>query len=109
MMQTIITMMKSAVPIYGPPRLSMNQLLTMGTGLLLGADEGLGAFRHRRRGAADRIGHVVVGDRRLERLRIGRTGLAEGFPGGRLDRVQALEALVHLIEPRSELIKVIER
>src|ERR1043165_3020071 len=103
MMQTIITMMKSAVPIYSPPRLSMNQLLTMGTGLLLGADEGLGAFRHGRRGAADRVGHVVVGDRRFEGLRVDAARLAEGFPGRGLDRVQALEALVRLIELGAEL------
>src|SRR3954466_11657848 len=105
MMQRIISTMKIAVPIYGPPKFSMNQLLAMSTGLLLGADEGLGAFRHGRRGAADRVGHVVVGDRRFERLCIGRALGSESLPSGRLDRVQALEALVHLIELGPELLE----
>src|SRR5690349_5576063 len=101
MMQTIISTVNTVVPRYGPI-CSMNQLLAMGAGLLLGADEGLGAFRHGRRGAADRVGHVVVGDRRFERLCVGRSCFAESFPGRRLDRVQALEALVRLVELGAE-------
>src|SRR5262245_16143589 len=106
MMQTIMMIVKTAVPRYGPI-CSMNQLLTMGTGLLLGADESLGAFRHGRGGAADRVGHVVVGDRRFERLRIRAAGLAEGFPGRGLDGIQALEALVRLVELGAELVEIV--
>src|SRR5262249_44826985 len=104
MMQTIIMRMKTAVPRYGPI-CSMNQLLTMGSGLLLGADEGLGAFRHGRRGAADRVGHVIVGDRRFEGPRVGAARFSKSFPRSRLDRVQALEALVRRVEFGAELIQ----
>src|SRR3954471_20135590 len=101
MMQMIIRIVNTAVPRYGPI-CSMNQLLAMGTGLLLGADEGLGAFGHGRGGAADRIGHVIVADGRLEWARIDGARLAESFPGGGFDRVQTLKALVGLVELGTE-------
>src|SRR5258708_11189814 len=88
-----------------------DQKSAMRAGLLLRRrDEvDLGAWRHRLRGAADRVGHVVVGDRQAERRRIDRTVGAERAPRGGLDRVEPVEVRMVGIEPGMELGEAVER
>ena len=53
-------------------------------------DEGRRALGHGRRGAADRVGHVEIRDRRAERRRLHRAGGAERSPGRRRHRLRML-------------------
>src|SRR5919204_2818200 len=61
----------------------------MGAGPLLATEHvDIRAFRHGLRGAGDRVGHVVVLDRRTEWRRVERSFAAETAPSYRLDRVE---------------------
>src|SRR5260221_9507988 len=82
----------------------------MRAGLRVRAACGYGAaFRHRRRGAADRIGLIEIGDRIGERRRRDRAGTAELAPWRRRHRVDGGEMRIGIDEVAAQLGKRIVR
>src|SRR5262245_48121207 len=79
----------------------------MGAGLPLGAaDELVRTHRHGARVPADRVGHVVIADRRAQRRRRDLAFGAERLPLRLLDAVEGIESAIGRVHAHAQLHEV---